>query len=172
MSFISRILGLSPDPREELRPLWHRIIEIAREEGWYAKHGASDTLQGRFDMITAVHSLMLLRMEKSSELVTPSVMLTELFVEDMDGQMREAGVGDVVVGKHIGKQMAVLGGRLGALRDALSYPDDVKLTAAVDRNLTLIEGADSSAMAAALRALWNALLVIGDDAVLAGDIPR
>ncbi|WP_114520720.1 ubiquinol-cytochrome C chaperone family protein [Altererythrobacter sp. ZODW24] len=172
MSFISRILGLGPDPREELRPLWHRIIEIAREEDWYAKHGASDTLEGRFDMITAVHSLMLLRMEKSPELVTPSVMLTELFVEDMDGQMREAGVGDVVVGKHIGKQMAVLGGRLGALRDALPNADNAKLTAAVERNLTLVEGADPANMASVLRALWDQLGDLTDEAIKVGDVPR
>ena len=46
----------------------------------------------------------------------PSALLTEWFVEEMDGQLREQGVGDVVVGKHVGRLMATLGGRIGALR--------------------------------------------------------
>ncbi|WP_336985726.1 ubiquinol-cytochrome C chaperone family protein [Altererythrobacter aquiaggeris] len=170
MSFIARILGLQPDPREGLRPLWHRVIEIARKEKWYAQFGAADTLAGRFDMITAVHSLTLLRMEKSPDLVTPCVHLTELFVQDMDGQMREAGVGDVVVGKHVGKQMAVLGGRLGAFRAALKPGEISLMTSAVERNLTLLEGADPGRMAAALTGLWHALDAASDEEILAGRI--
>jgi cytochrome b pre-mRNA-processing protein 3 len=46
-----------------------------------------------------------------------------LFVEDMDGQLRERGIGDIVVGKHIGRMMGALGGRLGALREAFSGGD-------------------------------------------------
>jgi cytochrome b pre-mRNA-processing protein 3 len=68
----------------------------------------------------------------------PSVRLTELFVTDMDGQLRESGVGDLVVGKHIGRLMSVLGGRLGAYRAALAGQED--LGAALERNLTLAPG--------------------------------
>ena len=51
----------------------------------------------------------------------------------MDGQLRQIGVGDVIVGKHIGKMMAMLGGRLGAYRDSLS--DDTAFDGALLRNL-------------------------------------
>ena len=61
----------------------------------------------------------------------PDTLLAELFVEDMDGQLREFGVNDVVVGKRIGKLMSVLGGRLGAYRSALNAGDLDKLTAAI-----------------------------------------
>ncbi len=62
-----------------------------------------------------------------------------------------AGVGDVVVGKQMGKQMAVLGGRLGALRKALPDVDDSELIAVIERNLTLVENGDPASMANALR---------------------
>ena len=35
MSFLSRLLGTAPDPREEVRPLWHRVIELARDPAYY-----------------------------------------------------------------------------------------------------------------------------------------
>ena len=73
-----------------------------------------------------------------------SALLAELFVEDMDGQLREFGVNDVVVGKRIGKLMSVLGGRLGAYRSALNAGDLDKLAAAVARNVTFAEGADEA----------------------------
>ena len=43
--------------------------------------------------------------------------LTDRFIADMDGSLRQDGVGDQVVGKHIGRMMAALGGRLGAYRE-------------------------------------------------------
>jgi cytochrome b pre-mRNA-processing protein 3 len=51
----------------------------------------------------------------------------------MDGSLRQEGIGDQVVGKHIGRMMAALGGRLGAYRDARG--DDTAMAEALRRNL-------------------------------------
>lgn len=170
MRLLSRLLRPARDPREALRPLWHRIVEIAREPQWYAHHGVADTLAGRFDMITAILAMVLLRMEKEDILLPHSARLTELFVDDMDGQMREAGVGDVVVGKHMGKLMSVLGGRLGAYREALA--NGAGMADAVARNVTLREGHAGDAVAAGLLALGQSLETIEAEALLDGTIPR
>lgn len=147
MSFLSRLLGTQPDPREALRPLWHRVVELAREPSFYAQCGVADTVGGRFDLITAVLCTVMVRVE-ASEMRTESALLAELFVEDMDAQLREFGVNDVVVGKRMGKLMSVLGGRLGAYRGALNAKDREKLMAAVSRNVTFSEGFDAAAGAA------------------------
>jgi cytochrome b pre-mRNA-processing protein 3 len=149
MSFLSRLLGTAPDPRESVRPLWHRVIELARDPAYYAECGVADSIAGRFDMITAVLSAVMVRIE-AADLRSESALLAELFVEDMDGQLREFGVNDVVVGKRIGKLMSVLGGRLGAYRSALNAGDLDKLTAAIQRNVTFAEGADEAASASAV----------------------
>lgn len=60
------------------------------------------------------------------------VELTELFVTDMDGQMRQIGFGDMVVGKQIGRMVGALGGRLGVYRAADGSDE---LRAALVRNL-------------------------------------
>ncbi|PKP86916.1 MAG: hypothetical protein CVT77_19265 [Alphaproteobacteria bacterium HGW-Alphaproteobacteria-16] len=146
MSFLSRLLGTAPDPRESVRPLWHRVIELARAPAYYTECGVADSIAGRFDMITAVLSTVMVRIE-ASEMRSESALLAELFVEDMDGQLREFGVNDVVVGKRIGKLMSVLGGRLGAYRSALNAGDLEKLASAVRRNVTFADGADETASA-------------------------
>jgi cytochrome b pre-mRNA-processing protein 3 len=166
MSFLSRLLGTEPDPRESVRPLWHRVIELAREPSFYAECGVADTVGGRFDLITAVLCTVMVRVE-ASDMRAESALLAELFVEDMDGQLREFGVNDVVVGKRMGRLMSVLGGRLGAYRSALTGKDIEKLTAAVGRNVSFNDGADEAQSAACvagkLMALSDRLAAVSDD---------
>src|SRR5262245_60063206 len=117
MSMLARLFGskpaTGPDPREALRPLWRRIVELSREPALYRDDGVADTAAGRFDMITVILAVVLMRLERDRVLAAEAAFLTELFVEDMDGQLRESGVGDVVVGKKVGKLVSALGGRLG-----------------------------------------------------------
>ena len=128
MSFLSRLLGTAPDPRESVRPLWHRVIELARDSAYYTECGVAD-----FDRRALRHDH---RHCKRGDGADRSIgdcgpkapCWPNLFVEDMDGQLREFGVNDVVVGKRIGKLMSVLGGRLGAYRSALNAGDLDKLS--------------------------------------------
>ena len=53
MSFFSRLLGTAPDPREAIRPLWHRVGELAREPSYYADCHVADSVGGRFDLIVS-----------------------------------------------------------------------------------------------------------------------
>ncbi|AKH43979.1 Ubiquinol-cytochrome C chaperone [Croceibacterium atlanticum] len=170
MSIFTRIFRNRPDPREEMRPLWHRVVEVSRNRRWYADDGVADSVGGRFDMIVAVLSLVLLRMEKDAEIAGNSALLTELFVEDMDGQLRQSGVGDMVVGKHIGKLVSVLGGRLGALREALQQEDDTALREVLERNVSFTEGSQPDALARDLRAFAARLDRIAPEDLTGGRI--
>lgn len=168
--FIAQLLGTQPDPREQLRPLWHRIVEISREARWYENNGAADNVAGRFDMVATAMAFALLRMEKEEILTKNAAFLTELFVEDMDGQLRESGVGDLMVGKRIGKLVSVLGGRIGAYRKAFSDEYEDSLEAAVDRNITLAKGGDAADMAQRLLQLKNLFAATSADDFAAGKI--
>ena len=169
MSLFDRIFRKPVDPREAMRPLWHRTVEIAREPEWYAQCGVSDTLEGRFDMVTAALALVMLRMETDPALAPHTAYLTEIFVEDMDGQLRQSGVGDLVVGKKIGKLMSTLGGRLGAYREGFADSGPA-LEDAARRNVTLTDDALAPKLAERLRALRLRLDATDSDAMLAGEI--
>ena len=130
MSFLRRLFAPT-DPRDALRPLYARIVAEARQPGWYASGGVPDTLDGRFEMVALILSLVLHRLDEDTDRAHDAVLLTEVFVDDMDAQMRQIGFGDMVVGKQVGRIMSAVGGRLGAYatRDAAS------LRAALVRNL-------------------------------------
>lgn len=165
MSFLSKLFGTQPDPREAVRPLWHKVVELARDPAWYAACKVADEVDGRFDMITAVLSTVAARLE-TADLHRESALLCEFFVEDMDGQLREFGINDVVVGKHIGRLMSVLGGRMGAYRPALLAGDAEKLGAAVERNVSFAEGGSPACVAGKLQALHNHLATLDGEALL------
>jgi len=116
----------------EALPLYTAIVARGREPHWYVEGAVPDTIDGRFDMIAAILALVLLRLEGDAEGAETVARVTERFVDDMDGQLRQIGIGDIIVGKHIGKMMSMLGGRLGAYRDGLAAGD---LAPALVRNL-------------------------------------
>ena len=172
LSSLTRPFQPRPDPREALRPLWHRVVGRSRDPAWYRDCGVADTVGGRFDMIVAILALVLLRLERDPESGEGQALLTELFVEDMDGQLRESGVGDLVVGKHVGRLVSALGGRLGAFRTALADGNGEAGRSALARNVALTDGSDPGALAVRLFALRERLAAAATDTVLAGELPQ
>ena len=169
MSFLSRILNPPPPP---LSGLWAWITETARQPEWYLRHRVADTVDGRFDMVALMSSLAMLELEKRGLKVETSV-LTERFVDDMDGSLRDIGIGDMVIGKHRGRIMGALGGRLGAYRDALAPgAPDALLIEALARNVYRAEPLEGAAEALAepVRALAARIAGAPTPALLAGDI--
>lgn len=104
-------------------PLYEAIVARGRDPHWYLAGGVADTMDGRFDMIAAILSFVLLRLEADPDAASASVELTERFINDMDAQLRQSGVGDVGIGKYVGQMVSMLGGRIGAYRDGLASGD-------------------------------------------------
>ncbi len=160
----------SADERAQVGALYAAIIAEARQPHWYVEGGVADSIDGRFDMVNVVLALVLIRMEAlGDDAQMPSTLLAETFVDDMDGQLRELGIGDIVVGKHIGRMMAALGGRIGAYRQGFGEGGDPQ--AALLRNL--YRGQDPGSMAlghveTALRAFAAGLDRLSLAALLAG----
>ena len=169
MSWFDRLLGRERDT--VALALYDGVIAAARAPHWYETGGVPDTLDGRFDMVAAILSLVLLRLEGDASAGPASARLTERFVTDMDGQLRESGIGDIGVGKHIGKMMGMLGGRLGAYRDGLAGGD---LGTALVRNLYRGVAPDAVALGhtqATLLALRDALGATPAAALIDGRMP-
>lgn len=170
MNLLSRLFRREPDPKEALRPLWHQLVKVARTRELYATCGVADTLEGRFDMLSTVLAVAMLRMERDAATLPASARLTELFVDDMDGQLREAGIGDPTVGKKLGQLVSALGGRCGALREGLAQADDAALVAAVERNVTFREGGSAACVAPKLRGFAASLDALDYDELLAAEL--
>lgn len=171
MSLLDRLFHRQPDPRTTMQPLYQAIVHRGRAVHWYVEGAVPDTLDGRFDMIAAILSLVLLRLEQA-DLRHESVWLTELFVDDMEAQLRQIGIGDVIVGKHIGRMMSALGGRLSAYKDGLAPDGD--FNAALRRNLYRGEPVADEAVTdveARLRSFAAGLEELDPARLLAGELP-
>jgi cytochrome b pre-mRNA-processing protein 3 len=173
LALLSRLFGARRE-RAELRPLYDALVASARDPAWYREGGVPDTIEGRFDMVAAMMAVILLRLEAEGERArAESVALTETFIDDMDGTLRQIGIGDFVVGKHVGKLVGALGGRLGAFREALV--GGAPLEAAVRRNLfrdSAAEPAQVGYVAERLRRLHRSLAETPLQSLLAGTLPR
>ena len=156
---------------EALLALYNAVVVRARQPHWYLDGAVPDTVDGRFDTIAAVLCTVLLRLEQEPEGMAATAPLTERFVDDMDGQLRQIGIGDIVVGKHVGKMMSMLGGRLGAYRDGFA---EGTMEAALVRNLYRGEAPSPGALAHvgdALLALRDSLAQTPVARLIEGELP-
>lgn len=96
------------------------IVKQARRPELYATGGAPDNFDGRFDMM-ALHVHLVLRRLRALGMGRSDVGqdLFDLFFKDMDQAMREAGVGDMGVGKKVQKMVEAFYGRATAYDAAL-----------------------------------------------------
>jgi cytochrome b pre-mRNA-processing protein 3 len=173
LALLTRLFGERRE-RAALRPLYDSLVAAAREPAWYREGGVPDTLEGRFDMLATLLALALIRLEsEADEAKAESVALTEIFIDDMDGTLRQIGIGDFVVGKHVGKLVGALGGRLGALREAMAGREP--LEPAVRRNV-FRDGPASEPqvewVAIRLRRLHERLAGTAMEPLLAGAFPH
>jgi cytochrome b pre-mRNA-processing protein 3 len=152
--------------------LYQAVVAAARNPSWYRQGGVPDTVDGRFDMIAALLALVLLRLEAEGDACRDAtVRLAETFIDDMNGNLRQIGIGDLVVGKHVTRMMGALGGRLGAFRDAAADGD---LLTPVRRNIFREEPPSPEAVAFVADGLAHfreQLNAQASEALVAGELP-
>ncbi len=169
MSLLDRLFH---PPAPPLAALWSWVTDTARQPPWYLTHGVADTVDGRFDMVALVTSLVLLEMERRGW-PHDHALLTERFVDDIDGCYRDMGVGDMVMAKQMGRAIGSLGGRLGAYREALApdAPPEV-LEQALARNVYrgVPPAGEPQGLAVETRRLAASLAKTSDEALREGRI--
>ncbi len=133
-SALRRVVNSGLSANLPAQGLYNAVVAEARRPGWYLAGEVPDTVDGRFDMVALLLSLALIRLEDAGVAGAQAAAdVTERFIADMDGSLRQDGIGDQVVGKHIGRMVAALGGRLGAYRETRT--DDAGFGVALRRNL-------------------------------------
>ena len=92
---------LTGEPRRG-QALFDLAVAEARRPHWFVEGEVPDTLDGRFAMLATVLALLTVRLERDGAAgEATSVGLTERFVESMDGELREMGVGDPALVREV-----------------------------------------------------------------------
>ena len=113
------------DKTASVREAYLSIVKQARRPELYTTGGAPDNFDGRFDMM-ALHVHLILRRLRVLGMGRSEIGqdLFDLFFKDMDQAMREAGVGDMGVGKKVQKMVEAFYGRATAYDEVLdALPD-------------------------------------------------
>jgi cytochrome b pre-mRNA-processing protein 3 len=103
--------GLTAEPAYGAA-LFETLTSEARRPHWYVQGKVPDTLDGRFAVLSTLTALTLVRLEREGEAGNRvSVALTERFIEVMESEHRELGIGDPTLGRTVRKLVSMLAKR-------------------------------------------------------------
>ena len=129
--------------RGTIEAIYGMIVTQAREPLFYRDLGVPDTVNGRFDLLL-LHLWMVLRrlkpLEGGAQLCQA---LFDRFCEDMDGNLREMGVGDLTVPKRMQAFGEAFYGRSAAYDMALADSREA-LAQALCKNILNGEGIEKA----------------------------
>lgn len=149
--------GLTADPHRGAA-LFDAVTKKAREPHWYVEGKVPDTLDGRFAVLATITALVLARIELEGETGNPtSVALTERFIEVMESEHRELGLGDPTLGKTVRKLVGALGWRTELWRGAVGTERDWTETTLESLYKGSVPGDALRHSAEVLRTVWTAL---------------
>ena len=138
--------------------LFAAVAAEARRPHWFIEGEVPDTLDGRFAMLATITALVIVRLERSGEAGdAASVALTERFIEAMETDHREMGIGDPKLGRTVRKLVGSLARRVDLWRTAtageIPWHDAVRTS--VYKGEAAAEALDHSARE--LQSLWAKL---------------
>ncbi len=120
--------------------IYTALVNQARQPDFYRDYGIADTLDGRFEMVVLHVFLYCHRLKAAPSPAKKSAQrIFDTMVRDLDGSLREMGVGDLSVGKKIKPMIEVFYGRTAAYNTALESEDLTPLVQALHRNIYALE---------------------------------
>ena len=130
--------GLFPrSPKQNsIHALYGAIVAQARSPAFYRGYGVPDTIAGRLEMILVHAWLFARRAGKGRDALRGIGQgVFDRFCDDMDANLREMGIGDLGVPKHMKRIGEAFYGRAAAYDTALAAADGALLTQALTRNV-------------------------------------
>lgn len=139
-----------PDPAQ-LSALYHAVTKLARAPVFYTRFAVPDTTDGRYDLLCVMLGLFLMRTQKDDPEMAQA--LFDLAFKDIEQGLREAGVGDLGIPKHMKRMLQAFYGRVAACYEALEQGESEGLAIVLARNLYNNDPVASNTAAAAM-AQW------------------
>ena len=126
--------------------LYGAIVAQARLPAFYVEFGVPDTIEGRFDLLVLHLVLVLRRLSRAGDRGRAvGQQLFDAFCRDLDGNLREMGVGDLTVPKRMRRFGEAFYGRQAAYLAALDAENPADFENALSRNILQVDGIDARA---------------------------
>lgn len=122
--------------KETALQLYGALNIQSRKMVFYTRCGVPDTTEGRFDVI-CLHSFLIMsrlqREGKEGDYVSQA--LFDVIFRQFERALREMGVGDLSVPRHVKRMMTAYKGRYYAYEGALKNKDNTMLAEVIKRNV-------------------------------------
>jgi cytochrome b pre-mRNA-processing protein 3 len=130
---------------DTIAALYGAIVAQARAPAFYLNYGVPDTVAGRLDMIILHTALVLRRLGDGTGAARALGQgVFDRFCRDMDDNLREMGIGDLAVPKHMMRFGEAFFGRRAAYDAALAGEDDKALIEALARNIYAVAPSEAN----------------------------
>jgi cytochrome b pre-mRNA-processing protein 3 len=131
--------------QDAARRLYLALVEQARLPVFYAEWGVPDSRDGRLELVS-LHAILLMRRlrDEGRDGQELAQGLFDVMFVDIDRHLREWGVGDLSVGKHVKKLAQSFLGQAAAFDLPIGARDQAAIADLVRRNvLTEVEAPDA-----------------------------
>lgn len=113
----------APEPSSAHR-LYSASVSHARYPLYYEHLGVPDTPEGRFEVLALHVGLVVRRLVQDDPRGQKTAQsLVDLMMADMDGNLRELGIGDLSVGKQVKRLASQFNARVDVLKKAFNTGD-------------------------------------------------
>jgi cytochrome b pre-mRNA-processing protein 3 len=149
--------GLTAEP-ERGALLFAELTAEARRPHWYVDGAVPDTIDGRFAVVATVTALAIVRLEQAGDSGNAaSVALTERFIEVMESEHRELGLGDPTLGRTVRKLVGSVARRTELWRLAVADQRDWNEATRESLYKEVVSADALSHSAEALKSFWTGL---------------
>ena len=104
--------------------LYVSALDGTRNEIFYTRYGVPDTFDGRYDLLLLHMFIILHSIMDHPDYPRISQALFDTIFKNMDQTLREMGIGDVGVPKHLKRMMKAFNGRMHSYQWAIA-PDTI-----------------------------------------------
>jgi cytochrome b pre-mRNA-processing protein 3 len=145
--------------------LFAAVTAEARRPHWYVEGQVPDTIDGRFAVLATIAALVMVRVEQWRDEGNPlAVALTERFIEVMEVEHRELGLGDPTLGRTVRKLVGSLSRRTDLWREVSDWTEATRES--LYKSAASPDSLDHSARE--LREIWAGLERVNPNQLAAG----
>ncbi len=120
--------------KKQAAHLYDIAVVQSRQAEFYADLNVPDTVDGRFEMLALHCGILVYNLKKDGKTNLSQALFDKMF-KVMDPMLREMGVGDLSVPKHMKRMMQGFNGRIINYTQAIEKQDKIEMQEALKRNV-------------------------------------
>ena len=151
----------------EPHPLYGAIVAAARQPSLYLTCRIADTLDQRLSLLTLYLALAVDRLNATNPIEIQEVV--ELFFADVEANLREVGVSDVAIPRHMREVEARYVNLVRELKSVMRQSPPAEPAQLVPLTKQFVQAGEPERLAQVIYSTWGRLAALPPQPILAGE---